>query len=230
MINYGEMKLQAARLAGNVKTFGLVLAGQSVNDIQRDLTGYLDWSFLKAFAEPISLTAETFEYPVPDTIQRVDNVYYTDSDGVRTPLTPISDKDYISGVNEDDSGVPSRYLLHWPTLVIAPPPSASFVSTHASIYVEKVSVVVNLTEEEDEFVWPDDFETCIKYGTAGMLCLGQGDTQQAAIFAGVYQTEQIKLKTADILRYGKLLRITPGPAAAAIPWNAQRDNRDYRPA
>lgn len=235
---FGQLKLAVARMADNITQAGQNIAGDKINSIIETMMEERDWSFFRIRSATITLDSTNHTYDLPSTFDRVDKVYYKDTDGEFRELDPLTDDRYFELINEDDPDDPRffRFLDMdstnlKPRIQIGPRPSSSFLSRYGtSLYLEIYQDVTALALDATYPAFPGRFTKIIEYGAAALMCADQADTTKQQSFYTIYQTMLDRKILQDKDRYREMLIIKPIPSSTIYPQrtgrSAGRDN-DY---
>jgi len=235
MRNYGAMKLRVGRLAGAVDDDSLARAGETINDAILRIKRERPWSFLRSLDDTITLVAGTDIYDTPAGLLNVTRVYYLGTDDRSKVLHKVADEEFVRDWEGNTSGEPQVYRLvtqdttnYQNRLQVAGVPSAAHISTYGNtLYIEQTDDVDELVSDSDYTVFPPDFYQAIEYLGAGLLCMQQGDHQQAQAYLGAYDLAIRVLKADDVARYGSLFPVQPVLGAAPNSWR-RAHNYDYQ--
>ena len=163
----------------------------------------------------ISLTSGTYQYNAPADFDSAFRLYYRDS-GRFVDIEILSDEEWLerSATRSTDAGTP-RYARLTQTsatqqqIELNVPPSASFVTTTASLTLEYWIEVTRLSAASAELLLPANLRHHVGYYGAYLFALGQGDfalsdrLEKRALFG------RAEVLRHDISRTGRARKIRP---------------------
>jgi len=233
-MSFGELKWAVAFISGDTSEKGQALAGNCINQIQLRIQRAQTWSFLIDRDSTITMVSGTGIYDLPDDFSQISQVYYKNTDGKPIVLSPSPNLTYFRYINEGDPDTPYLYRLlslgsnRKLRILLGPPPNAAFISTYgATLYLEQEAEVSQLSDDAGYTSWPDDFRTCIEYGSAMLMTIAMGgEEQKAARFGSLFQSELSDLAGADAMRYNKMFSFTPALSGTLRSW-AYGGRSDY---
>jgi hypothetical protein len=207
--SYATLELKVQRRAHAMSALAKTMAGEYLNEIQREMMREHKWSFFETNQHAITMVANTAYVAIPADNRRIQLVFLKDSDGSFFELEQLDDEDYNVRVNSTDRGEPRFYRISQGRIYLGPIPNAAAVTKYASVYIQYVAYPDDI-DGSHASGWPtSDYDDCLVLGAAARLAQTHGDQSQAGTLDGLYRKNLLDLRRQDSTDKGKpRLRVT----------------------